>query len=236
MIGLQTAEFLINTITFLISYIIIATAANIFRTWIALKCGDDTAARSGFLTLNPLQHIDPIGLLCLFLFNLGWPRRIPVNPHNIEYPGKKSKLFAIYFSDIFAHIVLSISGILVLIMLFDINILYAVGRFATRDIVSHLDIAQMYPQAHTLTIVVGYICMVFVYLNTLLAVIHTFINSAYYAMAAYPEQSARLFNQPFVTMVLLLIIIYLFSPAVRFFTVWLIMSTGLSIAQMLGIG
>jgi Zn-dependent protease len=46
----------------------------------ALWLGDPTAKHMGRLTLNPLAHIDPLGAICLFLFNFGWAKPVPVNP------------------------------------------------------------------------------------------------------------------------------------------------------------
>jgi Zn-dependent protease len=44
--------------------------------------GDDTAQRLGRLTLNPLEHIDPIGTLVLPLLGVpfGWAKPVPINP------------------------------------------------------------------------------------------------------------------------------------------------------------
>jgi len=44
--------------------------------------GDDTAERLGRLSLNPLDHIDPIGTLILPLLGIpfGWAKPVPVNP------------------------------------------------------------------------------------------------------------------------------------------------------------
>jgi Zn-dependent protease len=46
----------------------------------ALWLGDPTAKHMGRLSLNPLPHIDPFGAICLFLFNFGWAKPVPVNP------------------------------------------------------------------------------------------------------------------------------------------------------------
>ena len=46
----------------------------------ALALGDPTAKSMGRLSLNPLPHIDPFGAICLFLFNFGWAKPVPVNP------------------------------------------------------------------------------------------------------------------------------------------------------------
>src|SRR5512138_1865484 len=44
--------------------------------------GDDTAARMGRLTLNPVPHIDVFGTIVLPLLNapIGWAKPVPVNP------------------------------------------------------------------------------------------------------------------------------------------------------------
>jgi len=45
----------------------------------ALAFGDSTAKNAGRLTMNPISHLDPIGAICLFLFNFGWAKPVPVN-------------------------------------------------------------------------------------------------------------------------------------------------------------
>jgi len=46
--------------------------------------GDPTARFQGRLTLNPLEHLDPIGLLMLWLAGFGWAKPVPVNPMNFK--------------------------------------------------------------------------------------------------------------------------------------------------------
>ncbi len=50
------------------------------HAWAAHKMGDDTAAYSGRLTMNPLAHIDIIGAICLLLTGFGWAKPVPINP------------------------------------------------------------------------------------------------------------------------------------------------------------
>jgi hypothetical protein len=61
MVNIKSAEFLVGIITFFIVYLVSITLANFFQAWLARLMGDDTAEQFGFLTLNPLVHIDPIG-------------------------------------------------------------------------------------------------------------------------------------------------------------------------------
>ena len=48
--------------------------------YVALWQGDFTAKDAGRLTLNPIKHVDPIGLVCLYVFKLGWAKPVPINP------------------------------------------------------------------------------------------------------------------------------------------------------------
>ena len=50
----------------------------------AYKMGDNTAKYSGRLSINPLDHLDPIGTLCLLLFRFGWAKPVPINPYNFK--------------------------------------------------------------------------------------------------------------------------------------------------------
>ncbi len=46
--------------------------------------GDPTARQAGRLTLNPLVHIDPIGLLVFWIFRFGWAKPVPINPNRFR--------------------------------------------------------------------------------------------------------------------------------------------------------
>jgi Zn-dependent protease len=71
-------ERVLNLIVLLLSL----TFHEFFHAFSAWRLGDDTAARMGRLTLNPIPHIDPIGTLLLPLLNapIGWAKPVPVDP------------------------------------------------------------------------------------------------------------------------------------------------------------
>ena len=48
----------------------------------AYKMGDDTPVREGRLTLNPMDHIDPLGIAMLLFAHIGWGKPVQVNPRN----------------------------------------------------------------------------------------------------------------------------------------------------------
>lgn len=54
--------------------------------YVAHRLGDDTAARLGRLTLNPLKHLDLLGIVAFFLIKIGWAKPVPVNPRYFKNP------------------------------------------------------------------------------------------------------------------------------------------------------
>ena len=47
--------------------------------WVAYLFGDDTAMRSGRLSLNPMLHLDPVGTIMLLIVGFGWAKPVPVD-------------------------------------------------------------------------------------------------------------------------------------------------------------
>lgn len=50
------------------------------HAYMAYRLGDNTAARMGRLTLNPLAHLDPFGSLMIIFVGFGWAKPVPVDP------------------------------------------------------------------------------------------------------------------------------------------------------------
>jgi Zn-dependent protease len=48
--------------------------------------GDRTAEKMGRVSLNPLQHLSPMGTLALFFIGFGWGKPVIVNLYNFEKP------------------------------------------------------------------------------------------------------------------------------------------------------
>tara|TARA_B100000586_G_scaffold34307_1_gene22062 strand:+ start:875 stop:1459 length:585 start_codon:yes stop_codon:yes gene_type:complete len=56
------------------------------HAWMAEKCGDNTAARMGRLTLNPMAHLDMMGSLMILFVGFGWAKPVPVDGSNLRNP------------------------------------------------------------------------------------------------------------------------------------------------------
>ncbi len=80
---------MINLTPYIISilaFIIALTFHEFCHALIAYLLGDSTAKRMGRLTLNPLAHIDPLGLLSLIFIRFGWAKPVPFNENNFAHP------------------------------------------------------------------------------------------------------------------------------------------------------
>jgi Zn-dependent protease len=70
----------------IIPALICITFHELAHGYAAFKLGDRTAKDMGRLTLNPVKHIDPIGLLMMMLIGFGWAKPVPVDMRNFEHP------------------------------------------------------------------------------------------------------------------------------------------------------
>lgn len=78
------------------------------HAWTAYRLGDDTAARQGRLSLNPLAHLDPLGTLMLLAMPMGWAKPVPVNALNLRNP--RGMLPLISFAGPLSNLALGLSG------------------------------------------------------------------------------------------------------------------------------
>ena len=46
--------------------------------------GDNTAQVAGRLTINPIKHLDPSGLIMVILIGIGYAKPVPVDPHQFR--------------------------------------------------------------------------------------------------------------------------------------------------------
>ncbi|EIJ80264.1 peptidase M50 [Bacillus methanolicus PB1] len=69
-----------------ITLMIAFTLHEFAHAYVAYKFGDPTAQKQGRLTLNPIQHLDPIGTILIFIAGFGWARPVPVNRFYFKNP------------------------------------------------------------------------------------------------------------------------------------------------------
>lgn len=70
--------------TWLSALIIALTVHEFSHALVGKLRGDNTAEQMGRLSLNPLAHIDPLGLLMLVTLGFGWAKPVPYDPRNLS--------------------------------------------------------------------------------------------------------------------------------------------------------
>lgn len=86
----------LEQILYNIPAIIVAfTLHEYMHAYVANRLGDPTPKNNGRLTLNPLVHVDWIGLLMVVLLGFGWAKPVITNPRNYANPKKGRILVAL---------------------------------------------------------------------------------------------------------------------------------------------
>ena len=73
-------------LTFIPAIVVAITGHEFAHARVALLFGDPTAQQEGRVSLNPLVHLDPIGLLGIIFIGFGWGKPVPVNPRLLRHP------------------------------------------------------------------------------------------------------------------------------------------------------
>ena len=71
------------------------TVHELAHGWVAFRLGDPTAKMAGRLTMNPLKHLDPLGVLAFVIMKIGWAKPVPVDPRYFRNPQKDMLLVAL---------------------------------------------------------------------------------------------------------------------------------------------
>ena len=84
----------------------------------AYRLGDPTAKNAGRLTMNPLRHIDPVGLLVMAVAHFGWAKPVPIQPGNFKHIRRDTAITAL------AGPVANVAITMLALMLYSVCLLY----------------------------------------------------------------------------------------------------------------
>ena len=196
MIKQQIISFCILAISVILAYILSIGPASGFKAWVAKKMGDDTGERMGLLTLDPLEHIDLLGV-CLFLpllviafrmsifvgftaililWSLGvsWHRVVVINASYIQGRFRLLKLFLAYFSEVAIYLMQAMFGLVFLAF-----VEYSAHRFFG---------VLMSQQLVVVGALIQFV-LVFIQLNIMLAVVSFINNGVLLGIVIFHERS-----------------------------------------------
>ena len=113
---------------------------NYIQTLVATKSGDHTAKAEGFLSINPLQHIDLLGILLFAVSGFGWSKKPPINEYSLP---KKLHRLLVYMSPILVNISFVLLTLLILVILkvFNIESSYIILEFLYKIV--HVNLAYL---------------------------------------------------------------------------------------------
>lgn len=77
-------EFVFSLLAQFLAVMVVVTFHEFAHAFVAYKCGDPTAKFAGRMTLNPLKHFDPLGIVAFAVAGFGWAKPVPVNPMNFD--------------------------------------------------------------------------------------------------------------------------------------------------------
>ena len=95
-------------IGFVLSAVIAISCHEYAHGFAAYKLGDPTAKVQGRLTLNPVAHFEPIGLVMFVLVGFGFARPVPINPYNFK--DYKKGMLITSFAGVIANLILAVIG------------------------------------------------------------------------------------------------------------------------------
>ena len=78
---MQNFKTLLIETLYLLPGIVFALSVHEFsHAYVSSRLGDPLPRASGRLSLNPIHHIDPLGLLMLFIVRFGWAKPVMIDP------------------------------------------------------------------------------------------------------------------------------------------------------------
>lgn len=78
--------FLLDTAGIVLAALLSITVHETCHGLVAFWLGDDTAKRQGRLSLNPLRHVDLMGLVLMALARFGWAKPVPIDARRFRKP------------------------------------------------------------------------------------------------------------------------------------------------------
>lgn len=86
---------LLDILLSVVPALICITLHELSHGYVAYRLGDDTAKKAGRLTLNPIKHLDIMGLIMMVIFRVGWAKPVPVNMYKFKNPKRGMAITAL---------------------------------------------------------------------------------------------------------------------------------------------
>jgi len=93
--GSIDTDLVVRLLTRILSVVLCLSVHEMSHALVANALGDPTAKDMERLSLNPFQHIDWFGLMCLMVAGFGWAKPVPVDMRHFKNPKRGMALTAL---------------------------------------------------------------------------------------------------------------------------------------------
>lgn len=232
MITLRTVELIIGVLTVTIAYVISATTAGYFQAWLAKKMGDDGPEAAGFLTWNPLVHIDPIGAFCLFFLGVGWGKFIPISPAAFT---NKFRMLLVFLAKPIAYVTIAFISLLTLLPLFGLRVLNVAMGMVLSEYVSLSTLTKAYPNHSSLVLAIALVLVMMIYIGVLFAVLNFILGVFRYAQQTFMQHLTYAPEGDFIMFIVTFLAIVIFARPLKLLVIYGISYVAYFLASLMGV-
>ncbi len=108
--------------------------------YMAYRLGDPTAKLRGRLSLNPMDHLDPIGAVMLLVFRFGWAKPVPIDPRYFRNP--RRDMFLVSIAGVTGNLLTAfVCGLIVRLIPYPFLRIPALGQFMALMVIINVGLA-----------------------------------------------------------------------------------------------
>lgn len=235
MIHLSDVESIATVITLIFAYAVSCTLSGAAQAWVALKNGDDSAAEEGYLSLNPIAHINGIGILSVIFFRLGWGNPIPVNAAHIYHNRRLARLAAIFGSEVIVYVTLALFSIFFAVFFFGSYPIACTLRMLVDHTIPLRALSAQYTNHSSLAIVGAMMLVAFAFFNVFAASLSVILNGVRYILLVGAEKGHDYMEHAdIIALIVPLILLMFFAHEIQIMIMQLIVPLAATIARLLG--
>ncbi len=151
MIDLFSPTALIGMLISIPGIIFAFTAKGFGQALVSKWLGDPTPENNGRLTMNPINHIDWIGLACMIIFHFGWTKPMPTNSTYYKHYKRDTVLYCLSGS-----LTLVATSFLISMIYVPLNLLY-LKNGAESQVLYYISLLFYYAQYYPLILAIFYL-------------------------------------------------------------------------------
>ncbi len=236
MINLSNAEWIVTLALFVCVYLLSVTIIGYVQAWVVTKLGDSTPETAGFLTLNPLVHINAFGFILLLLVHLGWGKPVPINPSNIQGRWRFARVLFAFMCGTLLSIVMALLVLVLAVLLYGTApTISLLAKIFSSDNVLLRSSTMIYSEYSSLSILFGLFLLAFVFFNVFMAVFDLIFNFFRFAFAWGVEKDYKYIEySEYITILAPMLIIFFFADRLRYCLLLFIIWAACKIALIFG--